>query len=164
MKQYPLKTKILFSFLTFLFCLGILEAGSRVLLFVKNRIDSPQQREAVIQEKGFVRLKPHYSHKNDKTGEFFSINALGFRGREIARRPSAGTLRIVALGGSTTFGVGATDDSRTYPAILEKYLNRESTEPKKSRYEVINAGIPGALSTNLLHFFSERVLELSQTS
>ena len=41
----------------------------------------------------------------DATQLGFGINALGFRGPEIALRKPPGTCRIVCLGDSTTFGI-----------------------------------------------------------
>jgi len=107
-------------------------------------------------------LKPNFFHRDKKTGEIFSTNSLGFRGREIDEAGRKNKIRIVALGGSTTFGIGASGNDTTYPALLEKFLNKDkvSSKFKKYDFEVINAGIPGALSGNLLRFFAEKVLPL----
>ncbi len=72
----------------------------------------------------------------------FSTNAQRFRGRkEYLPQPPPGTIRIAVLGDSFTFGAGAEDD-QTYPAELERVLNRQAGE-RRSRVEVINAGVPG---------------------
>ncbi len=64
-------------------------------------------------------------------------NAQGFRGRDAALRKSPGTLRIVAMGDSITFGTGlATED--TWAAQLE----RQGIDSGRS-IEVLNAGVEG---------------------
>jgi hypothetical protein len=65
-----------------------------------------------------------------------SINAHGLRGAEIGAK-APGTLRILAVGDSFTFGVGA-QAGETYPAQLEKIL-----AAREVRAEVLNAGAPG---------------------
>jgi lysophospholipase L1-like esterase len=160
-----LKIKIVFLIVIFIASLLFLEIFSRVLLFATKTVAQPNERAAIIKEKGYVRLKPNFSHHNEKTGERFAINSLGFRGGEIREKDGDGRkhkLRIVALGGSTTFGIGASGNANTYPALLEKFLNKDkvSSKFKKYDFEVINGGIPGARSSNLLRFFSEKVLPL----
>ncbi|GEM_PF-2336095 len=63
------------------------------------------------------------------------VNSLGFRSHEFEPRKDPNTYRIIATGGSTTAGYES-DIEHTYPAILEKKLNRDA-----KRYEVINAGL-----------------------
>ncbi|NND45664.1 MAG: hypothetical protein HKN58_10095, partial [Xanthomonadales bacterium] len=73
-----------------------------------------------------------------------TINAHGFRGRDYTPDKPPGTLRVVALGASSTFGFG-NRDAETYPALLETLLN-ERLENRacrgSTRAEVINLGIP----------------------
>lgn len=155
-----MKKKIFFLLLIFIFGVLFLEIASRFLLYVKSKATTKtQQRIAVIKEKGYVRLKPNFKHQDKNRNEKFSINSLGFRGREIAKIKSKNITRIITLGGSTTFGVGASDDEYTYPALLEKYLNERFS--KKKPIEVINAGIPGAKSINLLNFLKAELLDLN---
>lgn len=80
-----------------------------------------------------VPLQTAYTHS-------FSVvtNSQGFRGREISLTPSPGTVRILCLGDSLTFGAGVAEGD-TYPSQLESMLNIR--EPL--RYEVINTGVPG---------------------
>lgn len=65
-----------------------------------------------------------------------STNAFGHRGGPIAAKPTPGTTRILAYGDSITFGYGV-DDGLSYPAVLQKLLD------KQGKFEVINAGNPG---------------------
>ena len=57
-------------------------------------------------------------------------------------------IRVVCLGGSSTFGVFARDDS-TYPAVLERLFSADQGA-EDGRVEVINAGIPHAETGNLV--------------
>ncbi len=65
-----------------------------------------------------------------------AIDRAGMRGPEIGPR-DPGTLRILALGDSFTFGVGA-EAGETYPARLQEMLRARGL-----RAEVLNAGAPG---------------------
>lgn len=89
-----------------------------------------------------------------------SFNSLGLRGLEIAIRKPADTIRIVCLGGSTTFGDGATTDSTTYPARMERLLRGWYREAP-FRIEVINAGVQSYNSLESLIYFQTRLLDLS---
>jgi len=74
-----------------------------------------------------------------KCPDLYNLNSEGFRGPEFSKDKPDNTYRIIAIGGSTTFGSGVTNEN-TWPKILEKKLQNLS-ESKK--IEVINAGIPG---------------------
>ena len=69
-----------------------------------------------------------------------TYNSYGFRGNEFQEQKHDIDFRIFAVGGSTTFGSGATDDE-TWPAYLQQILNEKITGKK---IEVINAGVHGA--------------------
>ena len=74
-----------------------------------------------------------------KGGGRCSINAQGFRGtRDTPPAGPAGTIRIVALGGSSTICFDS-DDARTWCALLERMLR----EHYRRDVEVVNAGVPG---------------------
>jgi len=85
------------------------------------------------------------------SGQLWScrINSLGFRGEEFAARKPAGTVRILCLGGSTTFW--GYSDAETYPALLQKRL-REAAAGRP--LEVLNLGVSGytsAMSAERFH-------------
>ena len=83
-------------------------------------------------------------------------NALGYRGPEIALPKPQGTFRIVAMGGSTTYSTGTTAEE-SYPAFLQSILRDDYGY---SNVEVINAGVSGYTSWEVLSSFAFRVLEL----
>jgi len=63
-------------------------------------------------------------------------NSFGLRDREFSVMPPPGTVRILCLGDSLTFGAGVGSEE-TYPKQLEALLNSE----RSGKYEVINAGV-----------------------
>lgn len=70
-------------------------------------------------------------------GVAVSINRQGLRGRDLATPKPPGTVRILMLGDSVTFGWGAAEEDTT-SAALEKLLNAGGGE---IAYEVVNAGV-----------------------
>lgn len=75
-----------------------------------------------------------------------SFNRLGLRDAERAARPAPGTVRILALGDSVTFGMGVAQ-GETYPRQTEALLNAGRGR-SGARVEVLNMGMPGY---NTLH-------------
>jgi hypothetical protein len=65
------------------------------------------------------------------------INSYGFRGPELKDKPSPGTMRIVVLGDSFTFGQGV-PYAASYPAVLQRQLASAGIAA-----EVLNFGVPG---------------------
>jgi lysophospholipase L1-like esterase len=84
-------------------------------------------------------------------------NRLGYRGPEITQPKPTGAYRIVALGGSTTYGFGIDDYNETYPAQLQRILQEDYGY---TQVEVINAGVPEYTSWESLVNLEFRVLDL----
>ena len=82
-----------------------------------------------------------------------SSNRFGLRGSPDMRREKGRRFRIAAIGDSVTFGLGLAD-SQTYPAQLERRLNRRAGGP---RFEVLNAGLPGYSPIQSRIYFEQRV-------
>jgi len=101
------------------------------------------------------RLKPGYAGRT--LGSDIGVSSVGFRGDEFAKAKSPGRFRIVTMGDSTTFGAGASTNASTYPAQLEKLLRHAFP---KLNCEVINAGIPGYNSLQVLILLETEILEL----
>ena len=96
-------------------------------------------------------LKPGYAR-----GERERINSLGFRGEDIELKKPEGVYRVVAIGGSTTFGVYL-PWANTYPYYLQEELReRLGTD----RIEVINAGLTGSTAAESFHRLPTQVLPL----
>lgn len=86
-----------------------------------------------------------------------SVNALGFRGKEIAKPTSNQTRRILLLGDSCTFGLGLQSEE-TFATISENLLNADARADL--HYEVINAGVSGYTSYQGLQMLKHRGLDL----
>jgi lysophospholipase L1-like esterase len=72
---------------------------------------------------------------------WYHTNRQGFRGtRPVSIEKTPGVLRILAVGGSTTFDVAVSSDSAAWPARLEHWV--QQLYPGR-KFEVINAGVPG---------------------
>jgi lysophospholipase L1-like esterase len=85
------------------------------------------------------RLQPGFRGTVSNRVEFdtpVSIDREGLRGPEIGTK-APGTLRVLVLGDSFAFGVGARE-GETYPAQLQEVLRARGV-----RAEVLNAGAPG---------------------
>ena len=78
-------------------------------------------------------------------------NSYGFRDREYPLIPQAGTVRILCLGDSLTFGDGVAVED-TYPKQLETMLNGRG----KHKYEVINTGVPSYDTWQEVTFFKTK--------
>ena len=74
----------------------------------------------------------------DYIGVPVAVNGLGLRDHEIAVPKPRGTVRILALGDSVTFGYGVRLEE-SYPKVLEQRLNAGARPGV--RYEVVNAGV-----------------------
>lgn len=81
-----------------------------------------------------------------------STNALGLRGPEIGVKGQR--TRILAIGDSTTFGLGV-NDAETWPAQLQRLLDEQAIS-----IEVINAGMPGASAVQGLAYLIREGLAL----
>lgn len=92
---------------------------------------------------------PNYSYGAKKH------NSHGFRGEEVLNPKPEGTIRIVCLGGSTTYSFGVEDDKHTYPFLLQEALRSRNIDA-----EVINAGVEGYNSLQSYINYLEKVEEL----
>jgi len=82
------------------------------------------------------------------------INSLGFRGAEFSRRKEPGSLRILCLGDSYTFGPYV-DDAQAMPAVLGRLLSG-SRRPGEPSVDVINGGANGFTIADELAFLREK--------
>jgi lysophospholipase L1-like esterase len=87
-----------------------------------------------------------YRPQSDITCEgcpLMRTNALGLRGPELAATPPEGTVRVLSLGESTTFGAFVAEE-QTYTAQLQPLLQAQldtTPIPGVSAVETINAGV-----------------------
>jgi lysophospholipase L1-like esterase len=127
---------LLFGALAAVLAFLAIEAGGRVLLW--KRWGALGWDSTILFE-----ADPVLGYRHHPNGRSFTvrINALGFRGKEFTVERPPGGRRIVAVGGSTTFGT-SNAERETYPALLEARLDGEGSR----RVEVINAGVAGYFS------------------
>src|SRR5260370_23692448 len=78
---------------------------------------------------------------------WIKVNSLGFRGEEIEPQKPAGTIRIACLGASTTFCGEVSSNEATWPAQLERILQKDHPDVK---IQVINAGVGGEIASHCL--------------
>jgi len=106
--------------------------------YERNRTTVPETMPYLYYQHS--RLRYALVRNSDYYG-WAHVNAGGFRGREeVALAKPEGVLRIMAVGGSTTFETTVGGDERAWPARLQHYLRELAPE---RRVEVINAGVPG---------------------
>ncbi len=97
-------------------------------------------------------LNPDFAYADGRK----PYNSRGFRMPEWPGRKDKGTLRIVALGGSTTFGMFAASGEGVWPAMVERALRERFSFP----IEVYNLGVPGYTTSELLGVLCMLVPEL----
>ena len=145
-------------FLTFIF----LEIGARLWL---NYLATPEQYDRFVlftsldskdyawTPHPYLAYSPTPNYRKGQT----SHNSLGFRNDEFSLEKPEGVYRIVALGGSSTYDVSIQDNHETFTAQLEKILREEYGY---TNVQVINAGVPGYNSWEILVNLEFRVLDL----
>jgi len=122
-----------------LLAFGLLEFGFARFYYTNT---AELRQDEFDSELGW-RLKPGaYTVKAPQSFMTYvvSINQLGLReAHTTPRAPSSSVRRIVVLGDSFTFGQGV-DDATLFTTQLERRLNEGQSD---TRYDVINAGVPG---------------------
>ncbi len=111
---------------------------------------------------GAVQTLRYVDRAGEVREETVSVNAQGTRGEEVSFEKPEGTLRVVALGDSQTFGAGIPANG-TWPAVVEESLRKSTGEP---RVEVMNCSVAGydaeqsaaALETRWIGFDPDLVL------
>jgi len=163
-KQNGLRSRLL-SALLLIFCTVMaIESVSRMFL---ASVQNPVWRAVVRQYSSLARqdtssfrfvaesrltyrLKPGFSAPSDDGGPGTHHNAMGFRDDFVDEPKRPGTLRILCLGGSTTYGVSVSNNNQTYPAYLEQYLNGAYRIGRWDRVQVYNLGVGGYTSREVL--------------
>jgi lysophospholipase L1-like esterase len=172
-RAVSLSRKLLFSMISLLLFCAVAEGVAR-LVFPPPDVSRHLEHEQIIQTLGlpslndtmiadpalFWKLKPDLKGRRitgrireNPIGFTVSTNHDGLRSPEIP--PAKRGLRILALGDSTTFGLGVEDD-QTWPAILQQRLRAELP----GGVEVINAGVPGYTAYQGLRYFEMHAASL----
>lgn len=160
--RMPRTTELILPVFSILLTFFLLEAGARVWL---NYVATPEQYDRYvlftsIDPKDFA-FTPHpylsyYPTPNYRKG-LTSHNSLGYRNDEFPLEKPDGVYRIVTLGGSSTYDVSIKDNTATFSAQLERLLKEDYGYQD---VQVINAGVPGYNSWEILVNLEFRVLDL----
>ncbi|HVS09502.1 MAG TPA: SGNH/GDSL hydrolase family protein [Planctomycetota bacterium] len=153
----PRPRALLTALASALLALVALELALRATDRLAGRADVLPRDEDVIYEPhpflGYT-LKPGIRRAQPE----LTTSSLGTRGRELAREKPPGTFRILCIGSSSTFGAGVRQEEATYPAQLERILDRK--RPGGWAVEVGNCGVPGYTTAMELIDLELRRLEL----
>ena len=143
--------KVLFAVLALLLFFGLAEFGFRIVIaLTSDRLvsmigDYKQRYYSRINQELAYKPHPYFGYVRRDKGARDGINSLGFWGEEIDLTKPPNTLRVVALGGSTTAGPTA------WPYQLERVLR---TRLEGTEVEVLNLGIGGWTSAEALSAFA----------
>lgn len=108
-----------------------------------------------------LRYRPHpyYNYVFDAdyryADGFRPYNSRGFRAPEWRKKPP-GTVRVAAVGGSTTYGIFSRDGRDVWPALLEGRLTAAGGGP----VEVVNLGVTAYTTSEVLGVLAMTVPEL----
>jgi hypothetical protein len=130
---------------------GRLQGGGKTVLeFVLHSGSSVQVSDKFSISHPYLLYQPR---PNLVAYGFVQTNSEGYRGPEIAEK-TPGRIRILVLGGSTTYSLAVKDPNKTWVAQFEKLF------PAKA-VEVINAGLNYGTSAELLarYMFKDRYLK-----
>ena len=138
----------------------VAEVGLRV--FAASRgIDAQAALELAHPEGGLYVPHPYMGYTLRHVPGSPDRNRDGLRGPEVERHKPPGVVRILCLGGSTTYGSGLTAEE-AYPARLGALLAplaAPGTDGGGRRYEVLNCGVPGYSTAESLIDLELRLLE-----
>jgi len=170
-----LRREVVYAAIVVAFLFGLAEAGLRI----KERLHAIHQAERRGPRPSSFRSVTHdgrpYTDENGaialatdpclvfrnvagQDGEVVTINEDGFRGTSWRRDKPEGTRRVIVLGGSAAFGVGATGDDRVLAPQLERRLDAVA-RARGLRVEVWNAGVIGYDSTQELVLLATRLID-----
>ena len=139
-----------------LICVALLlataEASLRVRAWYRHGSDGPVA--SIYEPDELLGRRPKPGATLSGSVRQLSINRWGFRGADLPRVKPPGTVRVVALGDSTTFGMEAASDEAVWVARMTEQLNVQNTG---LHYDALNAAVPGyTLETSRLRL-AERV-------
>lgn len=159
-----------FSFVIIFAFFASVEVLTRIYFAVKNKkpyyllygIMSTEKINAILKhgkidpDESLARAEKR--KEAEGTGEYY-ITPIEMRYRKIPYEKPSGTCRIIAVGGSTTWGQHAEDDE-TYPCYLEGLLNDPHGKSTGRTFEVINAGVCGARIEHMDNYMKKDLIHL----
>ena len=157
---YSLFLFILVEFVVRLFFGFIVGSDAFFYGFVANQAELDISRHENIVHGRYSRYFPgQVKDDTDVSGNRFQVemNNNGFRKPNYSTGKEPGTIRVVTLGASSTFGYHSRDHE-TYPAVLNTLLIEHCPHAK---IEVINLGIPHLDAEQITNLFIDEGARLS---
>ena len=136
------------------------EIGIRVFDFARGRSSNARAFWYWLYEQDPYMGHRGRAHARASTGiDDIEHNAEGFRDdRDMAELERIKDRKLViCVGESSTYGIGAGSNRQTYPAVLEGELRALSGD---QRWVVLNAGMPGYTSHEILEVINLRLMKL----
>ncbi len=139
------------------------EIGRRILLGREN-VQLVRVQNTIGQPYLLYICAPNYVHPVNGPQH----NADGYRGKAVTLERRPGVLRVLCLGGSTTYGWTVPRPDQAYPAVLEELL-RPKLPAGYADVEVINGGLPYGTSAEILthyhfkyHYYQPDVVVINE--
>jgi lysophospholipase L1-like esterase len=152
------RKKLAFALIPAILTLIVLEGALRTRQWIRYGSFATSVRDPMLEYDPKADLfvpKPGYELKGARLN--IKINSLGFRGDEFERTKPPHTVRIAALGASTTFCAEVSDNHKTWPHRLQEKL---AEAHPGVRFEVINTAVGGYTAAENLRNLTHRVLPL----
>ena len=158
--------RVLFPAILIVILIAFLEVIASLYYFFVVPEQSREMLEPLLgvtspERQDLLRYKPHpyfnYVFNRDYryADGFKPYNSRGFRAPEwTAKNP--GTIRVVAVGGSTTYGIFSRDGNDIWPAFLEKRLNSAGAPA----VEIVNLGVTGYTLSEIMGVMAMTVPDL----
>jgi lysophospholipase L1-like esterase len=167
-KTISLKKKIVFSCIIIMGFAGFMETFASIYYHVNFTEQERQELEVLLglqysNDHSTIRYIPHpyFNYVLNPQYRFPDgyrpYNSKGFREPEWPTTKKPETIRIVALGGSTTYGMLSRDGKDVWPAFLEGIL----ADRLDMKFEVINLGIPAYTAHEIIGVLAMLVPTLS---
>ena len=150
-KRLGLAAKLLLAAVSMAGTVFALEWGARSLNLYTGFFLVPGGGNC-LQRSGSLSMEFRPSCIGEMHETHFATNALGFRGPELRDNAT----RILAIGDSCTWGWHVGQDE-SYPTALQRLLDQQDGA---GRYQVLNAGVPGYTSYQVLVALREKGLPL----
>jgi lysophospholipase L1-like esterase len=154
----PTHRKILYLSVIVIVLVAVCEIGLRTRQWIRYGGFATSVRDPMLEYDAAADLlvpRPGYEVKAARLN--IKINSLGFRGDDFDRRKPPRTVRIAALGASTTFCAEVSDNHKTWPHRLQEKLAQAFPDV---RFEVINTAVGGYTAAENLRNLTHRVLPI----
>ncbi len=155
-RKLSLKKKLAFACVMAGAFLLLFEVCLRVLGYPKGIVRSLSHvwSPDPAQQPGLYRPGKHRVSFPTDLAYDLGVNSLGLRGEEITKAKPDGTLRVLCMGDSVTFGYYV-DDEETYPHYLQESLRKQGRD-----VQVINGGCGHSSIVDQRLYCTERLLAL----